>query len=508
VEQVDVAVVRIHQDKIEAKWWAVMRVQISFATIALLFSAPVLADGTAKIQAVENGLLPAVIVKGEKPPQRRLEDRMRALHVPGVSIAIIDHGALDWAKAYGVVTVGTLQPVTPDTRFQAASISKTLNAATALGLVVEGKLALDEPVNAQLVGWQIPPSDKGYSPTLRALLSHSAGLGIHGFPGYAVGEPLPTIEQVLDGKPPANTKAIRVDLTPGKWSYSGGGTTISQKLIVDVSGNAYPDEVRTRVLDPVGMTQSTYRVPDAADQTFATAHQEDGKPIVGRWHIYPEQAAAGLWTTPSDLVKFGLAVSKAKNGDGKAGIDPKVAALLLERQKGLDTGGGESRGMGLGFFLNTQGMPASFSHGGANEGFRCYLVVYPEAGQGIAVMTNSDNGNALIDEIIRAVSAVYGWKDVEKPREITTIKPNAASLANFVGRYESKSAPDYILSIRIAGQHLVAHFPDGHEDVLLAESAKRFVDSENGASFVMSQQPGRLDIIRMSGSITTLQRKA
>jgi CubicO group peptidase (beta-lactamase class C family) len=387
-----------------------MRSAVSFTLVAALFAGGQAAAQTApssKIAAVENGLL-INSTDSVRPPPQPLQSRMAALHVPGVSITVIDHGVVAWSKAYGVADSVTKTPVTTATRFQAASISKTIAAATAISLVVETKIDLDAPVNGVLKGWAVPASEiaPGYTPSLRALLSHSAGLSVHGFLGYAVGQPLPTLIQVLDGAPPANSEAVRIDHKPGVWSYSGGGYTVVQKLIGDVTGRPFADIAQERVLAPVGMQLSTFTVPSSTDVTFATAHSASGEPIPGRWHIYPEQAAAGLWTTPSDLAKWALAVSRAAKGDGAAGVDPRVARLLLQRQSGLDTGVG---GMGLGFFLNKQTSPPGFSHSGGNVGFRCDLFLNPETGQGVVIMTNSDSGTELAFEIERSVAVAYGW---------------------------------------------------------------------------------------------------
>jgi CubicO group peptidase (beta-lactamase class C family) len=473
--------------------------------IALPAAAEAPADQAAQIKAVESGLRPGLVVKGETVPLRTLEERMRKYNVPGVSIAVIDHGKIVWTKAYGVVTAGKPEKVTTETRFQAASISKPVSAAAALGLVVEGKLSLDEPVNSKLKGWQIPPSDKypGYSPTLRGLLSHSAGLGVHGFEGYAVGAPIPTVVQILDGLPPANSPAVRIDGTPGKWSYSGGGTTIAQKLMTDVTGKDFPTLMQERVLGPVGMTHSNYGVLSAANEKYgATGHKGDGKPIEGRWHIYPELAPAALWTTPTDLAKLGLAMTRALHGDGKAGIDPKVAALLTERQPGLDTGFG---GMGLGFFLNEEGKAKSFSHGGANEGFRAQFTVYPDTGQGVAVMTNGDTGSSLAAEIIRSVAAAYHWADSDV-REVVLVPSDPAVQARFVGTYSVDIAP-VTMALRVDGGRLFVRYWDDRDAELRAQPDGSYIDLEDGTVFTLGDQPGVVGVTLASGGKAVLTRK-
>src|SRR5262245_2270193 len=247
---------------------------------------------------------------------------MQKRKIPGLSLAIVQEGKIVKARAYGVTEAGGSQPVTPATLFQAGSISKPVTAFGALVLVQRGKLDLDADVNLKLKTWKVPASDvaRGKKVTLRRLLSHSAGLTVHGFPGYAVGEPVPSVVQILDGAKPANTDPIRVDLEPGtKFRYSGGGYTVAQQLILDVTGKPFPQTMRDLVLGPLGMSQSTYEQPlprDKAELT-PTGHGGDRVRIDGRWHIYPEMAAAGLWTTPSDLARFAIGVQQAAAGKSK-----------------------------------------------------------------------------------------------------------------------------------------------------------------------------------------------
>ena len=162
-----------------------------------------------------------------------------------------------WAKAYGVRQAGQPDVVTLDTLFQAGSISKPVTAMAALRHVEAGRWSLDDPINDRLVSWKLPANDlqKDQRVTLRRLLSHNAGTTVHGFPGYAVGAPVPTVVQVLDGEPPANTAPVRVDIVPGsKVRYSGGGTTIVQLMMTDQLKKPFPEIMAEAVLRPLGMT--------------------------------------------------------------------------------------------------------------------------------------------------------------------------------------------------------------------------------------------------------------
>jgi len=278
-------------------------------TIVLAQSKTEGSDAEARLKRVEQGLLPAVLIKGDQ--SWSIAERMKFHKVPGLSIAVIKDFKIDWARAYGVKDIETNEPVTTETIFQAGSISKSVNAMVAMKKVEQGKLSLDEPINNKLVTWKLPENEftKTKKVTLRHLLSHTAGTTVHGFPGYAVTKTVPTVVQVLDGTAPANTAAVRVDFEPGsKFRYSGGGTTISQLAITDIEKKPYPQIAKETVLDPLQMKNSTYSNPLPEDwrKQAASGHKQDGGVVPGKIHVYPEMAAAGLWTTPTDLAKFGI----------------------------------------------------------------------------------------------------------------------------------------------------------------------------------------------------------
>src|SRR5688500_12367122 len=263
----------------------------------------------ARALRVEQGLLPAIRVQGRAAVPATIEQRMHVHGVPAVSVAVIQDGRIEWARAYGFADLASRRPATTSTLFQAASISKPVAAIGALRLVQEGKLALDEDVNAKLRTWRLPANElTARRPvTLRLIMTHSPGTPVHGFPGYAPGADVPTVAQLLDGQKPANTVAVRVDIEPGsRWRYSGGGTTVMQLLMTDVTGEPFPSLMRRLVLDPAGMTASTYEQPLPAPRAAqaATGYRSAATAVTGRYHTYPEMAAAGLWTTPTDLARL------------------------------------------------------------------------------------------------------------------------------------------------------------------------------------------------------------
>lgn len=396
--------------------------------------APLAARAQAPAERVAASIhTAAVVVEGRAAPTATLAERMAHHGVPGVSIAVVEGGRIAWAHGFGVKAAGGRDSVTDATLFQAASISKPVAATATLRLVERGTLDLDADVNRYLTSWKVP--DNRFTArepvTLRRILSHSAGLTVHGFPGYRAGVPLPTVAQVLDGIKPANTAAVRVDTLPGAIGrYSGGGTTVQQLLLTDVVGRPFPELMRDLVLAPAGMTRSTYEqpLPPGREGEAAHAHNRDGSPIPGRWHAYPEMAAAGLWTTPSDLLRWALAIDAARRGEPGAILSPGMAAQMLTEQKG---------GFGLGPRVQGSGPAFRFGHGGSNAGFRAQVVFFPETGQGAAVMTNGAGGGALIDEVLRTLALEHGWPALA-PESVTPAPVDEAAVEGLVGEYSAR----------------------------------------------------------------------
>jgi CubicO group peptidase (beta-lactamase class C family) len=404
-------------------------------------------DLQRRIEKIESCLTDAVIVKDEPTPYHTLMERMKALHVLGVSVAIIHNGAIEWAKGYGLESIGG-KPVIPDTLFQAGSISKPIAALAALRLVQEGKLSLDTDVNCVLTTWKVPTSSAapGAAVTLRELVTHTAGLTVHGFPGYAAGTPVPTLVEVLNGEEPANTAPIRVESAPGsRWKYSGGGYTVMQQLLLDASKQSFAQLLRDTVLAPVGMKHSTYEqpLPELLKSEAATPYDRDGGPIPGGAHTYPEQAAAGLWTTPSDLARYLIEVQQSLQGKANHILNPDLTKQMLTPGKG---------NWGLGLQIGGSATDPYFMHAGVNEGFESLMVGYQHNGEGAAIMTNAQGGMRLAEEILRSIAVVYGWPDF-KPVVRKVVKVDRSVLTRYVGTYELK--PDLRMTFTLEGDQLM-----------------------------------------------------
>ncbi|MEM7308005.1 MAG: serine hydrolase [Planctomycetota bacterium] len=373
-------------------------------------------DEAASIARIEAAIVPSFFIEGRPPREASLEQRMRELGVPGVSVAVIRAGELAWTKAWGYADLERERPATTRTRFQAASISKPLAAMAALRKVDEGVLELDEDVNEVLSSWQVPAHDFGPEPvTLRRLLNHSAGLNVGPVGGYDQGEELPTVVEMLAGA--ARIDAVEVVARPGSaFRYSGGGYTVLQQLLVDQDDRrSFADLLRETVLAPLGMEDSLYAqpLPEELRELAATGYYDAGRPVEGGARIYPALAAAGLWTTPTDLARYAISIHRARAGSEHAVLSAATIAEMLT--PGLNE-------WGLGPEVRAGGN--RFQHGGSNDGFRCQLTLLLEEGDGLVIMTNSDQGSPLAREILLTVAQEYGWPGFAPVRKrVVSLEP-------------------------------------------------------------------------------------
>ncbi|MBI2686787.1 MAG: beta-lactamase family protein [Acidobacteria bacterium] len=326
--------------------------------------------------------------------QWRPEASMAEHKTPAVSVAVIRDGSLQWARTYGIGTsTGTL--------FQAASISKPVTAMAALHMAQYGNFGLDENVNDKLTAWHVPDNEltRLKKVTVRGILSHTAGLTVSGFPGYAENDVVPTVRQVLDGEAPANTRPVRVDVEPGSlYRYSGGGYTVLQLLLTERFQRPFPELMQRIVLSRLGMNNSTFQQPPPPERAARTAvgFHDNGRSYTGGWHTYPEMAAAGLWTTPTDLSLFAIAMARAVMGESNKIVERAMAELMIIPHIGRH---------GLGF-VGAQGW---FGHTGGNAGYRCELLCRADASHGAVVMTNSDSGGRLIRPVLLAIAQESNW---------------------------------------------------------------------------------------------------
>jgi len=386
-----------------------------------------------QIREVENGLRPdADVIFTDSVHQYHLDERMALYHVPSVSIAVIHEGKVAWAKTYGYANVAAKRKADTHTLYQAASLSKSVNAFAIVKLSQEGKLDLDKDIRDYLKTWTFPDNDfsRGKTITLKNLLSHTAGLGSRGFMGYAKNTPLPDINQVLNGAPPANNEGVKPVMPPGTQSqYSGGGIVITQKILLDNITTDYAALMHTEVLKPLGMTQSTFRQPlPQSYSNIAAGHDAAGRMIPGGYNVYPEQAPDGLWSTPTDLAKFVLAIQASLKGKGPLSKD-RVTEMLTPVLPGSNAA--------LGTFITEHGGEKYFFHTGANIGYRSVYYGSFTTGNGVVVMLNADD-DRLLDEIVNSVAVAYHWKDFYHPEERKLVSVPDSFLDRYAGKYHSE----------------------------------------------------------------------
>ena len=473
--------------------------KLILSSVLFLLALPVIAAGTPtdRMTRVENGLRPEIVIEGDTP--WTLEERMRHYGVPAVSIAVIEDFKVVAYRVYGLADRETGEKATSDTLFQAGSVSKPVAAFAALKMVQTGKLPLDGDINDTLKSWKLPNNEftKEKKVTLTHLLAHTGGLTVHGFPGYAVGQEVPTTTQVLDGSGPANTPPVRVDKVPGEgYRYSGGGYTIAQLMMAEAAGEPFPALMDELVLKPVEMSRSTFLnpLPPKLLKNAAAGYLPDHSAVVGKRHTYPEMAAAGLWTTSEDLAQFAIELQLALLGDSDL-LDRATAEKLVEPVTAT---------YGRGFALSRRDRAPYFGHNGWDEGFCASLTAHRTAGYGAVVMINS-NHPQLMNEIIRGIADEYGWAGyapypkLEVPQE---------ALEQYPGRYRYNAEQAFTIDRR--GDRLFMQYAGGIAQELHNLGEARYIRREQPwpITFTVEDSVATFHFIQRDGSPRNHHRMA
>ncbi len=411
--------------------------KIPSAIIALfIFSSTAFSQSTysqetlEKIIEVENNITGPLVLNNDRPCT--IAERMVKYKVKGLSIAVIHDYKVAWAKGYGWADESEKRPVTTETLFEPGSISKSLNAVGILKLAQENKIDLYTDINTYLITWKFPYDSlsKGKVITLAHLLSHNAGLSTHGFPGHNIKGPIPSVLQVLDGIPPAVTPAVRSLFEPDlKFQYSGGGTTITQLLLTDVTRQPYEVWMYDNVLKPMGMVNSTYAQPPPIDKRYlcASGYKRNGSPIINKFHVYPEQAAAGLWMTPSDLSQYIIDMQLAYKGSASSVLNPEMVKLHLTPYNNGPAA--------MGTFIQDRNGAKYFEHSAGNDGFCGQFFGSLDEGYGVVIFLNSDDGK-LLYEVINSVAKAYNWKNFyQASRHQKSVKVPNNVLRTYEGIY-------------------------------------------------------------------------
>jgi len=427
------------------------------------------------INNIENSLVKSVQFKGDSIQEFSILDRMEFYKVQGVSIAVVENGMIKWAKGYGYANTKTGTKVDVNTLFQAASISKPIAALSALKLFENGSLELNKDVNYYLKNWQIPKNKFTTTEkvTLEKLLTHTAGMTVNGFPGYQQTDEFPNTIDVLNGK--GNTDKVVVDTIPGSiWRYSGGGYTVMEKVVEDVSGLPFDEYMSKNILLPIGMKNSTYQQPITKEwqNNISAGYYENGKLIEGLWHNNPQQAAGGLWTTASDLALFCIEIQDIMRDKKDGVLTKKTVERMLTKHK---------NNWGLGPSLQGQNKSLIFGHDGRNIGFTTDMRAYVYQGNAVVILTNGDKGENLIKEIRNSISKYYNWS-INNQKTIEIIKLPDTVLNQYSGKYEVKDR-DMMHKVEVKDNQLfITNTPFGNIS-LVALTNTKFMHLESGTVF-------------------------
>ncbi|MEO0896859.1 MAG: serine hydrolase domain-containing protein [Bacteroidota bacterium] len=439
-----------------------------------------------RIARIENGLQHNLQIRGlggDSIPTYNIEERLKELGIPGVSVAVVHEGKLEWAKGYGMADSSENRPVTDKTMFLAGSISKPVAALRAHQLAEEGLISIDANVNDYLTSWKVPDNEFSTNEkvTIRRILNHTAGLTVWGFPGYDKGDTIPSVVEVLDGK--GNTDSVRVYKEPGEsWMYSGGGYTVMQLMITDLENTSYPELMQEHVLDPLGMTASTFAnpLPQAYHAIAATGYRSNGNEVEGKWPIYPEMAAAGLWTTPSQLIRYAQEIQKISQNKEDGLL--KVATVDEMLTPGMND-------HGLGPVVNEH----TFGHGGADEGFRANLIAWKNQPTAVVIMVNSDNGS-IMQEILLSIAKEYDLDGVEPM--IRTVHPTSIEARKpMEGTYDFPEFGKAIVTIKDKGFEVGGEFA-ADPITLLPENDSLYFNQNSGTYYTFLFEEGKVTGLR------------
>lgn len=455
-------------------------------------------------QYLAGNLLPVVRVAGENV-RYAMRDRLVAYACPGVSVAVIENGELSWAAGYGHVEEGGAA-VDPDTLFAGASISKPVTAMIALRFVERGLLSLDGNVNEHLRSWKLPENDltRQVPVTLRLLLGHRGGTTVHGFGGSFGPHEMPTIHDILEGRPPARNEPVRVDKLPGGDArYSGGGTTIVQLMIEEAAGKPFEQVAMEEVFGPLGMTRSTFArpLPEVLRANAAVGH-ENGGPIPNRYSSTASLAAGGIWTTASDYARFLIAGRAAAQGRRPDLLRHDLAAAMMERPSNNE--------FGLGWSLVGEGETRRFGHGGSNPGYQCESFLYEASGKGAVVLTNAESGLTFYWEIFNGIAEHYDWPGfLRAPKEVVPVPE--AEMANYAGDFDIVSGVEMpLLRIFVEDGRLKSEIPgmrNGVQDMLLDKTGRMFNRNSPFETELIRGAGGQVDeIVAYAGGSTEIMR--
>ncbi|MDP4536327.1 serine hydrolase domain-containing protein [Alkalimonas collagenimarina] len=456
---------------------------------------------TAALQAaVEAGLRPPVKFAQEQVNTFTVTERLSHHKVPGISFALIQNGEVSWAQGYGTIAASSDQAVTVNTVFQAASIAKPVTVFAVMRMKDQGVIDIHADIETYVTSLTLAQGKQtAETPvTFKNILDHTSGLTAGGYLGYEKGAAIPSDVQTFNGEAPATNKAAKVETTPGTLvSYSGAGYTLAEIALSDTFQQPFEQVMDAWVLSQVGMENSSFAMdyPQKDGVQAALGHEPSGKPITGGWRVHPEQAAAGLWSTPSDLAKLAIETTKAYQGQSELlsqASSREMLAPVMPDQDLSDQFGGQPA---MTFIVAGDDEQFLFKHGGGTRGYSCFMVMYPETGDGAVFMTNSDAGFSIGLEMLRAASFVYNWPDFKgKPFERRTV--NRQDQTVFLGKYPFVAGwqADVIQLDQADG--IAVKFPNGDVYPLTAvQGDHAYVHEDTGVEVSFSLSAGKPKIL-------------
>jgi CubicO group peptidase (beta-lactamase class C family) len=458
--------------------------------------------------AVATGLGPSVRIVA-RPVRWTIEERLEHHRCPGVSVAMLRDGEIDWVDGFGKLSADGNDACGPDTVFMVASCSKPVTAVLVLQQVERGVLDLDRDVNDYLQRWQVPSNEfTAKRPvTLRRALSHTAGLTVNGWGVVPAGAPVPTELELLEGRPPSQMPAVRVDKAhDGVDRYSGGGYLIAQMLLEDVLGVSFAELAHDELFGPLGMTRTSFARPWPLElrDDAAAGHGDDGVAHPAGTLVSAEAGAGGLHSTAVDYARFLLAVRAAWLGEPGAILGLDMVRLATTRF--------ERGAFGLGFRVVSGGRNLRLNHGGSNDGYQTETNLYLESGDGGIVFTNATSGLFLFREVFSALAEVGEWPEFgPPPKRLAQLVP--AELERYAGEYRIVSGIELpLIRTWVDDGRLLWEIPGlrfGVSEMLIDVDGALFspgVPFETHASFGPDGRVGRLEVFENGTSILAAER--
>lgn len=468
--------------------------------VTVFCQAEVVADESTSLQvAVEQGLRLPVVFENDAVATFSVLDRLSFYKVPGLSFALIDNGKVAWSNGYGNLSSSSDKPVTRNTVFQAASLAKPVTAFALMRMHDKGKIDINRPINAYLRSYQLAGTQPGAEKliTFENLLNHSSGLSAGGYMGYVQGELIPTDLQTLLGQVPANTKPVALELIAGKQvMYSGAGYTLAEVALQDKFGKPFEQLMATWVLQPLDMQHSSFDMayPQQTKVEVALGHDSTGAVIEGGWRVHPEQAAAGLWSTAENLANLAVELTKGYHGNSdvisKRSARQMLAPVKPEEDLSAYFGGQPA----MTFVTDGEGERFLFKHNGGNSGYRSFMIMYPETGDGAVFLTNSDAGFSVGFDMIRAASAVYNWPDY-KAKAYRKRKVDLIQQRRLLGDYEFENGVQVSLIKSQQADGIAVTFPNGDIYPLSGVDDKhQYVHQDSGLEVSFTDADGQLSV--------------